>query len=118
MINVFKDGPSSAPAMREDGNTSYQPLKFQSSMKATKGFRAPEIFGDMSDSRSDWRQQRELHLVSAKEPNCTKAKRHLRDKPFKFIASTEIKEAAAARNPSADQQDSHQLQPPRSPSMQ
>ena len=49
------------------------------------------------------------------QPNCTKSQGQIRDKPFTSIATTEAKAAAAARNPSADPQDSHQLQPPHTP---
>ncbi|QNJ02905.1 hypothetical protein SynPROSU1_01301 [Synechococcus sp. PROS-U-1] len=56
-----------------------------------------------------------MHTI---DPSCIKNERQLRDKPLRPVPATWNKVAAAARNPSADQQDSHQLQPPHSLSMQ
>ena len=44
----------------------------------------------------------QLHTI---RPSCTKNEGQLRDKPFRSIAATGKTAAAAARNPSADQQD-------------
>jgi len=48
----------------------------------------------------------------------TKFQGQLRVLPFKLIAKTWAKEAATATRASVDQQDSHHLQPPHSPSLQ